>query len=138
MATFNIFNPKIPAEEIVEVLAKHNTPINLINSVLETARGFTYQGTIVQSLRKDNKEAASELERPAVMFPETQIQEKVFSDNNVLGKIPTCELVKELEKREAVQLIWIEPYAPFSINKFGEAIDLEIAEGAAKILVVWD
>ena len=54
------------------------------------------------------------------------------------GMTPTCELVKELEKREAVQSIWIEPSAPFGISKFGEAVNLDIAEGAAKILVIWD
>lgn len=57
---------------------------------------------------------------------------------SALSQIPTCDLVKELETREAVQSVWIEPYTPFGIFKSGERVDLEIAEGAAKILVIWD
>lgn len=57
---------------------------------------------------------------------------------SALSQIPTCDLVKELETREAVQSVWIEPYTPFGIFKLGERVDLEIAEGAAKILVIWD
>ena len=59
-------------------------------------------------------------------------------DDSILKKTPTCELVKELETREAVQSVWIEHQIPFSLSKSGEQIDLEITEGAAKILVIWD
>lgn len=70
MTTFSSFNTKTPAEEIVEVLAKHKTPVNLIDSVFDAARSFAYQGAIVQSLREDSKEAASVREKQPVFVPE--------------------------------------------------------------------
>lgn len=75
---------------------------------------------------------------PGITCPTIQVQGNVFMDDSVLKKTPTCDLAKELETREAVQSLWIEPYTPFGIFKSGERVDLEIAEGAANILVIWD
>lgn len=65
-----IFEPDKPAKEIVEVLAKYNTPINMIDSVFGLAQSFAHQGTIVQSLGEGNKKAATVRERQPVFVPE--------------------------------------------------------------------
>ena len=47
---------------------------------------------------------------------------------NDMSKIPTCELVKELEKREGVERVIVDPYDKKTIN----------VEGAAVVLIVID
>ena len=144
MSMYDIFIPRSPAKEIVEVLAKYNTPINMIDAVFDFARSFAHQGTTVQSLERKpvfvpgDSDGVHLNNGPAIACLTIQIQGNAFMDDSILKKTPTCELVKELETREAVQLVWIEPYTPFGISKAEKQIDLDIAEGAAKILVIWD
>ena len=52
--------------------------------------------------------------------------------------IPTSELVKELTKREGVQNIEVEPYAPIKVEVDGEAVQCDIESGPCHILVVYD
>ncbi len=61
-------------------------------------------------------------------------------ENNVavLKKVATCELCKELERREAVQKIWIDPYKPFEIVNDGKRENTLIKEGACLTYIVWD
>ncbi len=144
MSMYDIFIPRSPAKEIVEVLAKYNTPINMIDAVFDFARSFAHQRTTVQSLERKpvfvpgDSDGVYLNNGPAIACPTIQIQGNVFMDDSILKKTPTCELVKELETREAVHSVWIEHQIPFSLSKSGEQIDLEITEGAAKILVIWD
>lgn len=67
---FGVFDPADSAKEIVKVLAKYNTPINMIDIVFDLARCFAYQGSTVQSLHEGNKKAASVQERQPVFVPE--------------------------------------------------------------------
>ena len=52
--------------------------------------------------------------------------------------ISTKQLVEELEKRDAVQSIWIPPYVDFKIEKENKPLDTEIKQGACHILIIWD
>ena len=51
---------------------------------------------------------------------------------------PTCELTKELAKREAVQDIRVEPHVPIEIKVDGKTIKTEIDGGPCHIFVVYD
>ena len=59
-------------------------------------------------------------------------------------KAPTCVLVNDLEKREGVHSVWIEPYKAFKISVQNEEttewedLDMPYNNGAARILVVID
>ena len=52
-----------------------------------------------------------------------------------LTKASTAELVEELTKREAVERIAVEPYAPYRIVTEGRNIE---AGGPVVILRIWD
>lgn len=55
-----------------------------------------------------------------------------------INEISTKELVEELEKREAVELVWINPYEPFQITANGKRVETQVKEGCCTILIVWD
>lgn len=57
---------------------------------------------------------------------------------NELSKYSTKELVEELQNREAVQHLWVEPYESISINIGQQKQDLHITEGPGRILCVYD
>lgn len=48
----------------------------------------------------------------------------------------TSEIVKEIEKREAVQKIWVAAYEPFEIINNGYKVSTEVKEGACSILII--
>lgn len=52
-----------------------------------------------------------------------------------LSKVPTCDLVEELSKREAVEKIVVEPYQDYKIT-VGEKETSD--DGPAVILRIWD
>lgn len=52
--------------------------------------------------------------------------------------IATSNLIAELEQRQAVQSMWVEPNCPFHIVNDGKKENLKLTEGPAKILVIWD
>lgn len=55
-----------------------------------------------------------------------------------MEEIKTCELVNELSKREGVQEIIVEPYENIEIITETKRQALGIAQGPARILVIWD
>ena len=63
----------------------------------------------------------------------TKIQQGGFFMD--LTKASTAELVEELAKREAVERIAVEPYAPYRIVTEGRNIE---AGGPVVILRIWD
>ena len=52
-----------------------------------------------------------------------------------LKDVSTKELVEELAKREAVELLSVEPYEPYSITANGQTIS---DGGPVVILRIWD
>ncbi|MFR8011320.1 MAG: BC1881 family protein [Clostridia bacterium] len=52
-----------------------------------------------------------------------------------LSKVPTCDLVEELSKREAVEKIVVEPYQDYKIT-VGEKETSD--DGPVVILRIWD
>ena len=52
-----------------------------------------------------------------------------------LKNVSTKELVEELEKREGVELLSVEPYEPYSITANGQTIR---DGGPVVILRIWD
>lgn len=88
MKTSGVFNPTEPAKEIVEVLAKYNTPINLIDSVFGLAQSFAHQSTIVQSLGEGNKKAAAVRERQSMFVSEDSGGIKGLRSNSIH---PECD-----------------------------------------------
>lgn len=50
----------------------------------------------------------------------------------------TCELVKELVKRDAVEEIIVEPYDEFEIKVKGQPVQTTVKAGPATIIIVWD
>lgn len=58
-----------------------------------------------------------------------------------LSKVPTCELVEKLKKREGVQTVSVEPYVEYEINVSDEGVGVGVYEnetGPAIILIVTD
>lgn len=55
-----------------------------------------------------------------------------------MDKLSTKSLVEELQKREAVQSIWIPPYKKFTLKIGEQPFETEVKEGACHILIVWD
>jgi hypothetical protein len=52
-----------------------------------------------------------------------------------LKDIATCDLCSELEKREGVKAIWIDPYAPYTVKTETEEV---VCDGPAWIYIVID
>lgn len=52
------------------------------------------------------------------------------------SKISTEELVRELSRRESVEVISVEPYTPFRISVDGRERESDV--GPAVLLCVWD
>lgn len=139
------YNPRAAAEEIVEVLARNKVPIALIDSTFDTARGFARQYTAARSLHEEGKKQVHAHTIALSIDPAVSSLLESLTDKFIEGlrmkaieEAPTCVLASELEKREAVQRVWVEPYKSFEIINDGRKEDLEIKEGAAVILVIWD
>lgn len=52
-----------------------------------------------------------------------------------LADVPTCELIMELEKRDGVQTMRVEPHEPYAVSRRNEGIN-EI--GPAMVLIIID
>lgn len=55
-----------------------------------------------------------------------------------MDNVSTKNLVEELQKREAVQSVWIPPYEKFTLKIGKQPVKTEVKEGACHILIVWD
>lgn len=59
-------------------------------------------------------------------FPSGQAQEEVRALE--LSKIATCDLVRELEKREGVEVTTAEPYEDVTVTANGPALVLVVTD----------
>lgn len=91
-----------------------------------------------QKLKKEAAQETPESQGVVRQSAEEFLKERIGRDfmvetketkGNGLEKFKTCELVKELKKREGVEEIWIEPFEPKTIS---------VNDGPALILVVTD
>lgn len=91
-----------------------------------------------QELKKEAAQEAPESQGVVRQSAEEFLKERIGSDfmvgieetkANDLERFKTCELVKELKKREGVEEIWIEPFEPKTIS---------VNDGPAIVLIVTD
>lgn len=52
--------------------------------------------------------------------------------------ISTKELIEELSKREGVQHVWVKPYEEVNLIINDKKQNLQIKEGPARILLIYD
>lgn len=52
-----------------------------------------------------------------------------------LNNVPTCTLVHELETREGVEQIWVNPYSPYRITTEEKTVS---DDGPATLLIIID
>lgn len=50
------------------------------------------------------------------------------SENRKISSIPTCDLVRELETREGIEKIWVNPYEDFEVKVNGPAVILIVTD----------
>ncbi len=55
-----------------------------------------------------------------------------------MEEISTKELIEELLKREAIQHFWIKPYEKVSLIISDKKQNLQVNEGPARILLIYD
>lgn len=58
--------------------------------------------------------------------PITNLRRHTMS--SILSSVPTCDLVQELEAREGIEKIWVNPYEDFKVKVNGPAVVLVVTD----------
>lgn len=70
---------------------------------------------------------------------EIKVNKKIkIEKGGAMEEISTKELIEELLKREAIQHFWIKPYEKVSLIISDKKQNLQVNEGPARILLIYD